>query len=174
MTTRKFTTLAQLLNEAVNVAHTQIEKDLAQSFCFSPLVTSNKFPVSDTYVYYKKQEESVEGSEKEENKEKVVEEIEKISLKLYLAGYTKDNIKVMEDPANNSIIVEGDVKEGNEHFPKKDHIVRQTQGASGRKFKVRYSMIPKFKLEGVTMKDGVLSIDFTPIEDLRVNQINIA
>ena len=58
MTTRKFTTLAQLLNEAVNVAHTQIEKDLAQSFCFSPLVTSNKFPVSDTYVYYKKQEES--------------------------------------------------------------------------------------------------------------------
>ena len=30
MTTRKFTTLAQLLNEAVNVAHTQIEKDLAQ------------------------------------------------------------------------------------------------------------------------------------------------
>ena len=71
MTTRKFTTLAQLLNEAVNVAHTQIEKDLAQSFCFSPLVTSNKFPVSDTYVYYKKQEESVEGSEKEENKEKI-------------------------------------------------------------------------------------------------------
>ena len=172
MNTRKFTTLAQLLNEAVNVAHTQIEKDLAQSFCFNPLVTNNKFPVSDTYIYYKKQEESVDESE--ESKEKIVEEVEKISLKLYLAGYTKDNVKVLEDPANNSIIVEGEVKEGNEHFPKEEHVKRTTQGASGRKFRVRYTMIPKFKLEGVTMKDGVLSIDFTPIEDLRVKQINIA
>lgn len=165
MTTRKITTLSQLMNELMQVAHTQIEKDAVQSFCSNPLLTNSKFPVSDTYVYYKKQEES---------KEKVVEEVEKISLKLYLAGYTKDNIRVMEDPANNNIIVEGDVKEGNEHFPKEDYIVRQTKGASCRKFKVRYSMIPKFKLDSVTMKDGVLSIDFTPIEDLRVKQVNIA
>ena len=169
MTTRKFTSLSQLMNELMHVAHTQLEKDAVQSFCSNPLLTTSKFPVSDTYVYYKKQEENKENSE-----EKVVEEIEKISLKLYLAGYTKENVRVMEDPANNSIIVEGDVKEGNEHFPKENHIIRQTQGASGRKFKVRYSMIPKFKLDSVTMKDGVLSIDFTPIEDLKVKQINIA
>ena len=100
------------------------------------------------------------------------EEVEKISLKVYLAGYTKDNIEVSEDPANNSIIVSGEISE-NEHFPKADHVKRYTQGASSKKFKVRYSMFPKFKLDNASMNDGVLSIDFTPTEDFKVKKIDI-
>ena len=167
MTTRKFYAISDLANELLKSAHSQLERDTLNTFFSSPLLVNQKFPISDTYVYYRKKEEE------SEQKEKLPEEIEKVSLKLYLAGYTKEDITVSEDPANNSIVVSGEVKADSEHFPKEDHVVRQTQNASSRKFKVRYGLLPKFKLEGVTMKDGVLSIDFTPIEDFKVKQIEI-
>lgn len=163
---RKFYSLVTLANEMAKAASSQLEKDTLNTLFSSPLLVNQKFPVSDTYVYYKKQEEK--------SKEEVLpEEIEKVSLKLYLAGYTKEDITVAEDPANNSIVVSGDVQSGNEHFPNQEEAIRQTQNASSRKFKVRYGMLPRFKLDSVKMKDGVLSIDFTPIEDLKVKKIEI-
>jgi HSP20 family molecular chaperone IbpA len=157
----QFNPLLTLVNDLIKNTTSKLEKDFLHNVCSNPLLEQHKFPVSDTYVSYIKNDEGL-----------VTDEVDNISLKIYLAGYTKENIDLMEDPTNNSFIISGSISD-NEHFPTGDHVKRYTNGASSRKFKIRYSMIPKFKLNNVTMKDGVLSINFIPNKELQVKKINI-
>lgn len=157
----EFNPLLAIANELIKNTSSKLEKDFLRTFCCSPLLGQQKFPVSDTYAFYKENEDK-----------QLTDEIEKISLKIYLAGYRKEDIEVSEDPSNNTVVVSGEIN-NNQHFPKGDNVKRYTQGASSKKFTARYSMIPKFKLSSANMIDGVLSLEFDPVAEYQVKKIKI-
>lgn len=146
-----------VFNQLLKQAHSVLEREFINTFMTNPLVNCQKFPISDTYVYFEDEEQNV---------------VQKIEVKFYLAGYRKEDVQVALNP-NNTFTVSGEVQSENQHFPTDENIKRFTQGASKKKFSATYSIVQNYELSECNMEDGVLNITFLPQEDKKAQKIEI-
>lgn len=148
--------IIQMADSLLKDVHTAFEKDLLKNIQRNCMIQTEHFPVSDTYVHYVNSDKKV---------------IEKVSLKLYLAGYKKEDIEVQINENDKTLIISGQVKD-NEHFPVGDNIQRLTQKASAKKFRVDYN-INKYEVSNVNMSEGVLTVDLIPVKDSSFKRLDI-
>lgn len=149
--------LFQVAENLLKETQTSFEKGFLKDLQKNCLIQVENFPVADTYIYYKDADKK---------------EVEKISLKLYLSGYRKEDITIEANDADRTLTIKGEIKETNEHFPEGEHIQRLTQRASAKKFQTTYN-INKYEVFKVVMNDGVLNIDLIPTKKSELKQIEI-
>lgn len=145
------------INEVLKSEHiTAFEKNICKFFEQSSLMSSGSFPKTDTYTVYK---------------DKDKKELEKIQLYLYLAGYRKEDISIEFNESQRLLVIKGEIKD-KKYFPESETVVRVTNNASAKKFRVNHRL-SDYDVGDVSMEDGVLVIDFIPIEDKSTTKINI-
>jgi HSP20 family molecular chaperone IbpA len=152
-----FDSVLNNINDLLKNEHiTAFEKNICKFFEQSSLMSSGAFPKTDTYTVYK---------------DKDKKELEKIQLYIYLAGYRKEDISIEFNESQRLLVIKGEIKD-KKYFPESETVIRVTNNASAKKFRVNHRL-SDYDVGDVSMEDGVLIVDFIPIEDKTTTKINI-
>lgn len=146
-----------ILDKSISNCQSNFEKEVLYLMSQSSFVLQSKFPRADTYIEY-------EDSKKEK--------LKRIILKLYIAGFTKDDINIEILDSENTLIISGNLKNNSKHFPKSDNIEKISSNASAKNFKIKYGM-GKFEFYEANLNDGVLDIIIKPNKDKNLRRIDI-
>lgn len=95
--------------------------------------------------------------------------IEAIHLKIFAAGFSKDDLSIKYNENNHVLLISGNPKETRKHFPQtNDRLVKLTNNVSQRSFSIKLN-INGFNYENFDYSDGVLSFDLIPLENEKNN-----
>lgn len=88
-------------------------------------------------------------------------------IELAVAGFTKEELNV--EFAGGRLTITGDKKKNESPF----EINYIHRGLAYRRFSQTFTILPSHEFNGVTLVNGVLVVDFKPVESKQVNKIDI-
>lgn len=154
---RKIFDLVQFSNKLLSEGSiSEFEKTFFNNLNRSSFICDNKFPIIDSYLDFEDEKH---------------EKIKKLSLFVYLAGYSKDDISIELNEKTNELIISGKHPLSS-FFPNDPKTIRLTNNATFKNFKVKYN-IQNYDVHDIKMENGVLRVELTPNEYKTLKKLDI-